>query len=101
MDETSRIKGGKSILAGLIYVAIGSAAFVGAHSYKIGTPLQMGPGFFPAVVGAILALLGISSVIAGLRAKTPDPIATIKLEPLFLIFASALGFALLIGRVGL
>jgi hypothetical protein len=61
----------------------------------------MGPGFFPSVVGAILVLLGIGSVIVGLRHKSPDPIATMKLEPLVLIVAGALGFALVIERAGL
>jgi hypothetical protein len=101
MDQTSWIRGTKSILAGLIYVAAGSAAFFGAQSYTIGTPLRMGPGFFPAMMGAILVVLGVGSVIVGLREKTPNPIVAIKLEPLILIFTGAVSFALLIERAGL
>jgi hypothetical protein len=101
MEAISRLKVSKSTLAGLIYVVAGSTAIVVARSYTLGTPLQMGPGFFPALIGAILVLLGISSIVSGLREKTPEPIAKMKLEPLVLIFIGVMGFAFLIGRAGL
>src|SRR3712207_7232234 len=35
------------VLAGGIFVVIGGAFVVGAPSYELGTPLRMGPGYFP------------------------------------------------------
>jgi hypothetical protein len=49
----------KDILAGLTFVGFGLAFAVTATSYEIGTPLAMGPGYFPLVVGAILVGVGI------------------------------------------
>jgi Tripartite tricarboxylate transporter TctB family len=51
------------ILAGLIFVAFGLAFAVTSLSYELGTPLRMGPGYFPLALGGILVFLGL--LIAG------------------------------------
>ncbi|MEV4617758.1 tripartite tricarboxylate transporter TctB family protein [Asanoa sp. NPDC049573] len=56
------------ILAGGIFVLIGGAFAVGSLSYGLGTPLRMGPGFFPLAVGLIVAALGLGIVVKGLIA---------------------------------
>jgi putative Ca2+/H+ antiporter (TMEM165/GDT1 family) len=43
---------------GLILVVVGLAAAIQAQSYQIGTLTRMGPGFFPAALGIILAAAG-------------------------------------------
>lgn len=91
----------KDLLAGLIFIVIGIAAFAMSQSYRIGTLLDMGPGYFPALIGAILVVLGGGSLLAGLRNPAPDPIARLDIEPLFLVLAGALSFAFLIERAGL
>src|ERR1700754_2693074 len=56
------------VLAGGIFVVIGGAFVVGSLSYDLGTPLRMGPGYFPLLMGAILAGLGLATVVKGLVA---------------------------------
>ncbi|MGN9777524.1 tripartite tricarboxylate transporter TctB family protein [Micromonospora sp. H33] len=56
------------VLAGGIFILIGGAFVVGSLSYELGTPLRMGPGYFPLMVGAILAALGLAIVGKGLIA---------------------------------
>ena len=41
---------------------------MGSLGYELGTPLRMGPGYFPLLVGAILAALGLAIVGKGLIA---------------------------------
>ena len=91
----------KDILAGLIFIGFGAGAFVKAHDYAIGTALQMGPGYFPAAVGLVLAVIGVAAIVRGLSQTTADPITPHRIEPLFLIFAGILAFSLLIERAGL
>jgi hypothetical protein len=62
----------KAFYAGLFFAAIGAAAFVLSHQYEIGAPLNMGPGFFPALVGIALAGLGGVSMVQGVRASIPN-----------------------------
>lgn len=89
------------MLAGGIFVLIGGAFAVGSLSYGLGTPLRMGPGFFPLLVGAIVAALGLAIAVKGLVAgevvafgAVPwRAIAAITLALLFFGFAvRGLGF---------
>jgi hypothetical protein len=89
------------ILAGGIFVLIGGAFVVGALGYELGTPLRMGPGYFPLVVAAIVTVLGLAIVVKGLIAGEvisfgPVPwraIAAIVLAILFFGFTvRGLGF---------
>ncbi|AWS46947.1 tripartite tricarboxylate transporter TctB family protein [Streptosporangium sp. 'caverna'] len=56
------------VLAGGIFVLIGGAFVVGSLGYELGTPLRMGPGAFPALVGGAVIALGLAIVIKGLIA---------------------------------
>ena len=56
------------VLAGGIFVLLGGAFLVGSLGYELGTPLRMGPGYFPLLVGAIMAALGLTIVVKGLIA---------------------------------
>lgn len=89
------------VLAGVIFVLIGGAFVVGALGYELGTPLRMGPGAFPLLVGMAVAALGLAIVIKGLIAGEvisfgPIPwraVAVITLAVLFFGFTvRGLGF---------
>jgi hypothetical protein len=56
------------VLAGGIFVLIGGAFAVGSLGYELGTPLRMGPGAFPLLVGATVAALGLGIAVKGLVA---------------------------------
>ncbi|AUL47197.1 hypothetical protein BBB39_09870 [Bordetella trematum] len=55
-------------VAGGVMIALGLGALAQATTYKLGTLAHMGPGMFPAILGVLLALLGL----AILRAPAPD-----------------------------
>ncbi len=48
---------------------IGLAALGGGLKYRVGTLERMGPGFFPAAVGAVLALVGVAIVLTAAPAS--------------------------------
>ena len=58
-----RIRSPKDFWAGLIFVAIGAGFILLAQQYRLGDMHRMGPGMFPTLVGALLAVLG--AIIAG------------------------------------
>jgi hypothetical protein len=60
----------KDVWGGLLMTCIGIWVAVHSISYSVGTLTHMGPGYFPLVLGAILALTGIAIGIKGL---TADP----------------------------
>jgi hypothetical protein len=61
------IANNKDVWAGLLLIAIGSAAILIARNYAFGTALRMGPGFFPILLGALLILAGLYTLASGLR----------------------------------
>jgi hypothetical protein len=89
--------------AGLLCLAVGLAALFIARDYDFGSARAMGPGFFPIVLGGVIALLGLSLLISGLRnadssAEAEPPFAA---RALVVIMFAMLSFAFLIRSAGL
>ena len=59
------IKSQKDFFAGLLFMALGIAFALGARTYNVGTGARMGPGYFPLVLGVVLALLGAGADVVG------------------------------------
>lgn len=88
----------RDLLGGLLMIAIGSFAAIYGQRYDMGQLQQMGPGYFPVVLGSILVLLGIFiAVPAFFRAGTS---IEIQWRSLFWVSASLLLFAGLLDIVG-
>lgn len=59
----------KDYYGGALTVLVGLGTIFEGTSYHIGSLSQMGPGFFPAVVGALMVLTGAIIAIEGLGKK--------------------------------
>jgi hypothetical protein len=88
------------LLAGGIFVLIGGAFAVGSLGYELGTPLRMGPGYFPLLVGAILAALGLAIVVKGLVAGDEISFGTIPWRAAAVIVLAILFFGFTVRRLG-
>ncbi len=60
----------KDRLGGALLVATGVAAMLAGVGYGLGTLRQMGSGFYPATLGALLALIG--GVLLATASRAPD-----------------------------
>jgi hypothetical protein len=54
------------LLAGGTFVVIGLAFAVPSGRYELGSALQMGPGYYPLVLGGLLVVLGVGVAVEGL-----------------------------------
>ena len=52
-----KIKSQKDFYSGLMFLGIGLAFAGGATTYQVGTGARMGSGYFPLVLGSLLALI--------------------------------------------
>ncbi len=52
---------------GLFFIGFGVLTVVLARRYALGTASSMGPGYFPTLLGGLLALVGVIVLIKGLR----------------------------------
>ncbi len=53
------IKNRADFFSGLLFVAVGGAFAWGATSYDVGQASQMGPGYFPRLIGVLTTLVGL------------------------------------------
>ncbi len=88
------------VLAGGIFVLIGGAFVVGSLGYELGTPLRMGPGAFPLLVGAVMAALGLAIVIKGLVAGEVVAFGPIPWRAVAVITLAVLFFGFTVRRLG-
>lgn len=90
----------KDFYSGLLFIAAGGGFALGAREYEIGDAARMGPGYFPFLLGILLAVLGVVITFNALR-KGPedgDPIGKFAWRPLLFILGANLAFgALMVG----
>lgn len=91
----------RDCLSGLIFAFIGIAAFIGGNRYDVGTASDMGPGYFPALMGLILIGLGAASVFMTLRSGVTVPVDWSGMKPFAAVALSVIVFALLLEPIGL
>lgn len=95
-----QIKSQKNFFSGLMFTIVGAAFSFGATSYNVGSAARMGPGYFPFILGALLAVLGLVVVASSLKGTSGDGerIGKIAWKPLgFIIGANVLFGILLAG----
>ena len=91
------------ILAGLIFVAFGLAFAITSLTYELGTPLRMGPGYFPLALGGILVLLGLLIVGKGFisSSSAEGRFGSVPWRALVLLLVAVLFFGLTVRGLGL
>lgn len=100
------IKSHKDFFSGLMFMGVGVAFAWGATSYSIGSAANMGPGYFPLVLGILLSVLGGIITFKALVVETMDgdQIGAFAWKPLVFIILANLVFGALLGglpKVGL
>ena len=94
-----KIKSQKDFWSGLMFTAVGVAFAWGATNYTIGNGARMGPGYFPLMLGILLAVLGLIVTFTSLVVETEngDPIGTIAWKPLCYIIGANIIFGICLG----
>ena len=93
------IKSQKDFFSGLMFLVVGAAFAWGATSYSVGTGARMGPGYFPLLLGVLLAILGSIVMFYSLVVETPsgDKIGKFAWKPIGYILGANLVFGVLLG----
>jgi Tripartite tricarboxylate transporter TctB family len=96
-----RIKSERDFFSGLMFIVIGIAFAWGATKYNIGQAARMGPGYFPLMLGIVLAVLGVIVLFDALVVETEDgeKIGKIAWRPLGFIVGANVVFGVLLGGV--
>ncbi|WP_374300614.1 tripartite tricarboxylate transporter TctB family protein [Paracoccus sp. (in: a-proteobacteria)] len=89
-----------NVLAGILFMALGGAAFLLTRHLSLGNALMIGSGFMPQAVSVLLVLFGAGIAIAGLRHPS-DPVEIGSLRPLLTVTVCIAVFAFTLERLGL
>lgn len=93
-----KIKSQKDFVSGLMFMGLGGAFAWGATTYQVGTGARMGPGYFPLVLGILLAFMGALITFKATIIETMDgeKIGIWAYRPLFFIIAANGAFGILL-----
>ena len=100
MKDWRPVAQSKDFWTGVVFLTSGLASAGFARSYAMGTTMRMGPGYFPSVLGGLLALIGLALIVRALF-QAGVPMGRLAWSKLALVIASNILFALLLRRLGL
>ncbi|MEY3469301.1 MAG: hypothetical protein RL203_1395 [Pseudomonadota bacterium] len=84
--------------SGLMFAIIGGGFAWGATSYSVGTGARMGPGYFPLLLGILLAILGAFTVFYSLVEHTEDgdKVGKFVWRPIVYVLGANVAFGILL-----
>lgn len=94
------IRAPKDFWSGLMFLAVGVAAFVIARGYPMGTATRMGPAYFPIVLSGLLALIGLVVLVRSFLVPG-ERIVGFAWRPLAYVAVSTVLFGVLVRGGGL
>lgn len=95
-----KVKHQKDFAAGLLFAVIGVGAIVLSGDYRRGTAANMGPGYFPLLLGILLLLLGLALTLRALKIED-KPMSAWKWRPTLVVLGSVVIFGCIVTRAGL
>jgi hypothetical protein len=98
-----KIKSQRDFASGIMFLAIGVAFAIGATTYSFGNSARPGPGYFPLLLGIILAGLGAIVLFTSLTIESEggEPIGALTFKPLLLVLGGVVLFGITLPLLGL
>ncbi|REF73286.1 tripartite tricarboxylate transporter TctB family protein [Paracoccus versutus] len=92
----------KDLIAGLLFLSAGILVTAISSNYPFGTLRQMGPGFFPVVLGLLLCLLAALIIVGSVvgEAEAMEPWSAQTLRAALLILGGTTIFGLTVRSAG-
>ncbi|ADU34567.1 hypothetical protein J2W32_004253 [Variovorax boronicumulans] len=94
-----KIKSQADFFSGVMFTTVGGAFAIGATTYTVGNGARMGPGYFPLMLGILLAILGVVIMFQAMVVETTDgdKIGKWAWKPLAFVLGANLAFGILLG----
>jgi uncharacterized membrane protein len=97
-----KLRNHKDFWSGIMFLVFGVLFMFWSRSYQLGTAAKMGPGYFPTVLGGIMAVLGLIILLGAFaRSNTDTKVEKIGLKEIFLVLAGVAAFASLLNLLGM
>ncbi|HEY1147053.1 MAG TPA: tripartite tricarboxylate transporter TctB family protein [Pseudoduganella sp.] len=90
----------KDFWSGVIFLCMGLAAVIIGRDYSMGTAGRMGPGYFPTILGGILAIIGVIAMVRSFM-RPGEAVGRFYVRNLLLVLVAVLLFGFLMRDAGL
>jgi hypothetical protein len=94
-----RIKSQQDFWSGVMFMVVGLAFVWGSTAYAFGSAAEMGPGYFPRILGILATILGAVVALRSLavRPEGDGRIGPMAWKQLFFIIAANLAIGVMLG----
>jgi hypothetical protein len=96
-----RIKSSQDFCTGCAFIAFGAATVALAREYPLGGAARMGPGYFPTLLGVLLAGIGVLVLVKSLTSTGGGQVGRLHPWLLLRVLLAVGAFALLLNPLGL
>jgi putative tricarboxylic transport membrane protein len=94
------IRAPKDFWSGVMFIAFAAVALFAARNYSLGSAGRMGPGYFPLLLGGVLAFIGVILVVRSFVIDG-EGIGGLRMLPLAVIALGVVLFGVLLQPLGL
>jgi hypothetical protein len=96
-----RIRNHRDFWSGVLFIVTGVLFMVLSRQYQLGTAAKMGPGYFPTILGGIMAALGLLIMIPSFSSRGPEvKVARIDVKTIVLVLVAVAVYALTLPTLG-
>ena len=89
----------KDFWAGLLYLALGGAAYWIGRNYAMGSAARMGAGYFPWILSLVLMGIGALSLLRAVL-REGESVEGLSVKPALMVAGATVLFGLLLERAG-
>jgi uncharacterized protein YacL len=87
--------------AGVMFIGFGILFVILSRQYQLGTAAKMGPGYFPTVLGALMATLGLIVSIGAFAKRNPvTDLSKVGWKELGMVLGAVALFAIALPQLG-
>ncbi|HYF57391.1 MAG TPA: tripartite tricarboxylate transporter TctB family protein [Burkholderiaceae bacterium] len=96
-----RIRNHRDFWAGVLFICTGLLFVVLSRQYTLGSAAKMGPGYFPTILGGLMAALGLMVLLPSLARSTPElRVARFDLKAIGLVLLAVAVYAWTLPKLG-
>jgi hypothetical protein len=95
-----QIKNHRDFWAGLLFIVTGVLFMVLSRQYQLGTAAKMGPGYFPTILGGLMALLGLLVLLPSFKGPKVE-VSKIDIRMILFVLVAVAVFALALPKLGM
>ncbi len=96
-----RIRNHRDFWSGVLFIATGLLFMVLSRQYNLGTAAKMGPGYFPTILGGLMAALGVLIMLPAFSSKGPEVrVDKIDFKSIVLILVAVAVYAATLPKLG-